>query len=342
MNITRIGVDLAKNVFHVHAVDRHAHVQWSAKLSRSKWVAAICKRVEPGAEIGMEACAGAHHWARELESRGYRVRLIAAQFVKPYVKSNKNDRVDAEAICEAMGRPSMRFVRAKSVEQQDVQATHRIRSELVQQRTAKANQIRGLVGEYGIVAPVGMGQLRQAIPQWLEDAENGLTSYFREMLYGLWEDLRQFDERIVGLDQQIQRMIKRDPQAQRLMKLRGVGPITATALSAALGNGNSFNKGRDFAASLGLTPKQHSTGGKERLLGISKRGDPYLRTLLVHGARAVVAAVKRNHKGDELSQWVEQLSSRKHANVVAIALANKTARIAWAIVRADADYEPAT
>ena len=196
MNITRIGVDLARNVFHVHAVDKHSHVQWSAKLSRSKWLAAICKRVKPGAEIDMEACAGARHWVRVLESRGCRVKLIAAQFVKPYVKSNKNDRVDAEA----MGCLSMRFVRAKSVDQQDVQATHRIRSELVQHRTAKANQIRGLVGEYGVVAPVRIGQLRQAIPQWLEDAENGLTSYFREMLYGLWEDLRRFDERIVGLD----------------------------------------------------------------------------------------------------------------------------------------------
>lgn len=340
MNITRIGVDLAKSVFHVHAVNKHDQVQWTAKLSRAKWIAAICNRFEPGAEIGMEACAGAHHWARALESRGYRVKLIAAQFVKPYVKSNKNDHVDAEAICEAMSRPSMRFVRPKSVGQQDVQATHRIRSELVGHRTAKANQIIGLVGEYGIVAPVGIRQLRQANPCWLEDAENGLTGYFREMLYGLWEDLQRLDERIAELDDQIQRMVKEDPQARRLMQLRGVGPITATALSAALGDGNDFKKGRDFAASLGLTPKQHSTGGKERLLGISKRGDPYLRTLLVHGARAVVAAVKRNHRGDELSQWIEQMSVRKHANIVAVALANKTARIAWAIVSAEADYDP--
>lgn len=340
MNISRIGVDLAKNVFHVHAVDRHDHVQWTAKLSRRKWIAAICLRAEPGVEIGMEACAGAHHWARVLEARGYRVKLIAAQFVKPYVKSNKNDHIDAQAVCEAMSRPSMRFVRPKSIEQQDVQATHRIRSELVGQRTAKANQIRGLVGEYGIVAPVGIGQLREAIHLWLEDAENGLTSCFREMLHGLCIDLKRLDERIGELDGQIQRMVKGDSQARRLMKLRGVGPITATALSAALGDGKSFKKGRDFAASLGLTPKQHSTGGKERLLGISKRGDPYLRTLLVHGARAVVAAVKRNHKGDELSRWIEQMSARKHANIVSVALANKTARIAWAIVSAEADYEP--
>lgn len=203
MNITRIGVDLAKSVFHVHAVNKHDQVQWTAKLSRAKWIAAICNRFEPGAEIGMEACAGAHHWARALESRGYRVKLIAAQFVKPYVKSNKNDHVDAEAICEAMSRPSMRFVRPKSVGQQDVQATHRIRSELIGHRTAKANQIIGLVGEYGIVAPVGIRQLRQANPCWLEDAENGLTGYFREMLYGLWEDLQRLDERIAELDDQI-------------------------------------------------------------------------------------------------------------------------------------------
>ena len=194
MNITRVGVDIAKSVFHVHGVDRHDQVQWRGKYSRGKWLDAIAKRVPEGAEIGMEACASSHHWARELQARGYRVKLIAAQFVKPYVKSNKNDRVDAEAICEAMGRPNMRFVAVKTVEQQDVQAVHRIRSELVQQRTAKANQIRGLIGEYGLVAPTGIGQLRAALPRWLEDAENGLTDDFRVLLAGLAEDLRHLGE----------------------------------------------------------------------------------------------------------------------------------------------------
>lgn len=171
MNITRVGVDIAKSVFHVHGVDRHDQVQWRGKYPRDKWLNGIIKRVPVGAEIGMEACASSHYWARALQARGYRVRLVAAQFVKPYVKSNKNDRVDAEAICEAMGRPSMRFVAVKTVAQQDTQAAHRIREELVRQRTAKANQIRGLVGEYGLVAPVGIGQLRAALPHWLEEAE---------------------------------------------------------------------------------------------------------------------------------------------------------------------------
>nr|WP_082709004.1 IS110 family transposase [Marinobacterium profundum] len=196
MNIIRVGVDIAKSVFHVHGVDRHCQLQWQGKYSRQKWLEALCKRVPVGAEIGMEACASSHYWARELQKRGYTVKLIAAQFVKPYVKSNKNDRVDAEAICEAMSRPNMRFVAVKAVAQQDTQAAHRIREELVGQRTAKANQIRGLVGEYGIIAPTGIQQLRSSLPCWLEDGENGLTDAFRALLYGLADDLRFLDDRM--------------------------------------------------------------------------------------------------------------------------------------------------
>ena len=191
----------------------------------------------------MEARASSHYWARELQSRGYHVRLIAAQFVKPYVKSNKNDRVDAEAICEAMSRPNMRFVAPKVVAQQDIQAAHRIREELVGQRTAKANQIRGLVGEYGIIAPVGIQQLRRTLPGWLEDAENGLTDSFRVLLNGLAEDLRHLDNRIKALDDRITESVRQDPVAKRLMTLRGVGPLTASALSGALGDGKAFRKG---------------------------------------------------------------------------------------------------
>ncbi len=338
MNITRVGVDIAKSVFHVHAVDRHDQTQWQAKLRRCQWLGALSKRVPPGAEIGMEACASAHHWARELHKRGYRVKLIAAQFVKPYVKSNKNDVVDAEAICEAMSRPGMRFVAVKTVAQQDTQAAHRIREGLVGQRTAKANQIRGLVGEYGIVTPVGIQKLRQALPQWLEDAQNGLTDDFRTLLAGLADDLRYLDNRVEHLSEQIRQCVDKNPVARRLLELRGVGPLTASALAGALGDGKSFGKGRDFAASLGLTPRQHSTGGKARLLGISKRGDGYLRKLLVHGSRAVIRHAK--NRDDGLSQWVNELSTRKHTNVVTVALANKTARIAWAIVHNDMAYEP--
>jgi transposase len=212
---------------------------------------------------------------------------VAPQFVKPYVKSNKNDANDAEAICEAMGRPHMRFVSVKSVEQQDIQAVHRVRAELIKQRTAKANQIRGLVAEYGLVAPKELGHLRRALPCWLEDAENGLSGRFRRLLNGLWGDLQALDERLSGLDREITLMAQSDPVARRLQQLRGVGPIIATALVAAVGNGEQFAKGRQMSAALGLTPRQQSSGGKERLLGISKQGDVYLRALLIHGARAV-------------------------------------------------------
>ncbi|AJY48899.1 transposase IS111A/IS1328/IS1533 [Halomonas sp. KO116] len=299
MSISRVGVDIAKSVFHVHGVDRHDQVQWRGKYQRDKWLDAIVKRVPAGAEIGMEACASAHHWARVLQARGYHVKLIAAQFVKPYVKSNKNDRVDAEAICEAMNRPHMRFVAVKTVAQQDVQAA---RSELVQQRTAKANQIRGLIGEYGLVAPTGIGQLRAALPRWLEDAENGLTDDFRVLLPSLAEDLRHLDDRIVTVTERIERHAQTDPVARRLMTLRGVGILTASALTGALGDAQAFKRGRDFAASLGLTPRQHSTGGRDRQLGISKRGDCYLRTLLVHGARTALRWSEGRE--DNLSHWV--------------------------------------
>jgi len=339
MKIIRVGVDLAKEVFHVHGVDEREKPVWQRRLSRGRWFEAVLAKVEPGCEIGMEACTGAHHWAREFQSRGYAVKLIAPQFVKPYVKSNKNDSQDAEAVCEAMSRPTMRFVEIKSVEQQDIQALHRIRSELVSQRTAKGNQIRGLVAEYGLVAPKQMLRLRRAIPDWLEDAENGLSERFRCLLHGLWGDLQELDRRVAEMDAEIEVIAKSDPVAQRLQQLRGVGPVTATALVAAVGSGEQFAKGRDLAVSLGLTPKQHSTGGKERLLGISKRGDPYLRSLLVHGARTVICWAK--HKDDPLSQWVMSVARRRHPNVAAVALANKTARIAWAMIKEGTDYQPA-
>ena len=338
MNITRVGVDIAKSVFHVHGVDRHDQTQWQAKLKRTQWLDSLCDRVPPGGEIGMEACASAHYWGRELQKRGYIVKLIAAQFVKPFVKSNKNDRVDAEAICEAMNRPGMRFVAVKTIDQQDIQAAHRIREELVGQRTAKANQIHGLVGEYGITAPVGINKLRQALPHWLEDAENDLTDAFRALLFDLAEDLRHFDRRIADLDDRITQAVKADPVARRLLELRGVGELTASALAGALGDGKASGKGRDFAASLGLTPRQHSTGGKDRLQGISKRGDSYLGKLLVHGARAVIRYSKDRDDGP--SQWLNELVVRKHLNVATVALANKTARIAWAIVHNEMAYDP--
>ncbi|NIO62220.1 MAG: IS110 family transposase [Gammaproteobacteria bacterium] len=339
MKISRVGIDLAKNVFQLHGTDHQGKAVWKRKLTRDKWVQSLLDKIEPGCEMGMEACAGAHHWARVLQSRGFTVKLVPPQFVKPYVKSNKNDANDAEAICEAMGRPNMRYVQVKTVHQQDMQATHRIRSELMNHRKAKANQIRGLVAEYGLVAPQQHHCLRAAIPDWLEDAENGLTGMFRRLLYGLWADLDRLDRRIVELDKEIEHLAKSDPVAQRLQQLRGVGPLIATALVATIGSGTQFKRGREMAASLGLTPKQCSSGGKERLLGISKRGDSYLRSLLIHGARSVILHAK--HKEDRLSCWVRELAARRHINVAAVALANKTARMAWVMMTKDVDYDPA-
>ncbi len=337
-NLSRVGVDLAKNIFQLHGIDRTETTIWCRRLKRDNWIKVLLNKVEPGCKIGMEACTGAHHWARLLQAKGFHVKLIAPQFVKPYVKSNKNDANDAEAICEAMSRPGMRFVTVKTIEQQNIQAVHRIRSELVGQHTTKGNQIRGLVAEYGLVAPQRMNHLRAAIPAWLEDAENGLSGRFRRLLDGLWGDLKRLDKRVAEMDKEIALIAQHDPVAKRLQQLRGVGPMIATALIASVGDGKQFANGRQMAASLGLTPKQHSSGGKDRLLGISKRGDAYLRSLLIHGARSVIYAARE--KEDRLSQWVMSIASRRHPNVAAVALANKTARMAWAMLRHDTDYHP--
>ena len=338
MKLIRVGVDLAKNVFQVHGVDRSEKAVWRCKLVRGDWIKALLAQIEPGCEIGMEACSGAHHWARLLQAKGFTVKLIAPQFVKPYVKSNKNDANDAEAICEAMSRPHMRFVAVKTVEQQDIQAVHRVRASLIDQRKAKGNQIRGLASEYGLVAPKELLHLRAAIPRWLEDWGNGLSERVRRLLGGLWKDLLAIDERVEELDREIEQIARQDPVAVRLQQLRGIGPVTATALLATVGDASQFANGRQMAASFGLTPKQNSSGGKERLLGISKRGDAYLRSLLVHGARAVIRTAQT--KTDRLSIWVMRIASTRHPNIAAVALANKTARIAWAMMSRGTDYCP--
>jgi transposase len=338
MKLSRVGIDLAKNVYQLHGVDRTGKTVWKRRLKRHQWLKVLLDTAGPECEIGMEACAGAHHWARELQSRGYTVKLIPPQFVKPYVKSNKSDAKDAEAICEAMSRPNMRFVTVKNVEQQDIQATHRIRAELITQRTAKANQIRGLVAEYGLVAPKHMSSLRAAIPCWLEDAQNGLTADFRSLLHGVWNDLLGLDDRVCEMDQVIERLAESHEACVRLQQLRGVGPMISTAMIATVGDARQYHKSRQMAAAIGITPKQHSSGDRDRLLGISKRGDVYLRTLMIHGARAVVARAK--HKDDPLSRWVTGIATKRHPNVAAVALANKTARMAWAMLRNETDYDP--
>ena len=335
MKITRVGIDLAKEVFQVHGVDRGGKTVVRRQLRRNQ-MTSYFKQL-PACLIGLEACASAHHWARLLSEQGHTVKLIAPQFVKPYVKGNKNDANDAEAICEAVGRPTMRFVPIKTVEQQNIQALHRVRSELVRQRTAKVNQIRGLLGEYGIVVRQGVASLRQAVPAILEDADNGLMSDFRALLAGLREDLVYLDDRVAKLDQTLHTLAHSHEAARRLLTLRGVGPITATALVASLGDGQSFRRGRDASAWVGLVPGQHSSGGKDKLLGISKRGDAYLRTLLIHGARSAIQAAKGRE--DSLSRWVQSLCTRRNKNIAAVALANKTMRMAWAILKSGADYQ---
>jgi len=338
MKLTRVGVDLAKQVFQVHGVDRVERPVWCKRLKRSRWIADLERDVEPGAEIGMEACGGAHHWARVLQSKGYRVKLIAPQFVKPYVKTNKTDANDAEANCEAMSRPSMRFVAVKTVEQQDLQAVHRVRSSLIRERTAKANQLRGLVYEYGLVAPREIKSLRRAVPQWLEDATNGLTPRFRALLSGLYGDLRLLDERVRELDREVASITREHEPVRRLMQINGIGPLIASALYALVGDARHYRNGRELAVALGLTPGQHSSGGKEKLLGISKRGDKYVRTLLIHGARSALRTAPG--RTDRISRWALALAERSHANVAVTALANKTARIAWAMLRHGTNYEP--
>lgn len=335
MNIKRIGIDLAKQVFQLHGVDHNEKVVLKKQLPRPKMLAYF--KSLPPCLIGMEACGSSHYWARELQKLGHTVKLMAPQFVKPYVKSNKNDANDAEAICEAVSRPNMRFVTIKTVAQQDIQAVHRIRSELVKQRTAKGNQIRGLLAEYGVVVNKRIDVLRNALPSLIEDTENGLSADFRILLEELRQDLIALDERVLVLTGKINVLAKANEDALRLQQIPGVGPMTATAIISAIGDGKQFKCGRDLAAWLGLTPRQHSSGGKERLLGISKRGDAYLRTLLIHGARAVLRVSET--KTDSLNCWLKNLCGRRNKNIAAVALANKNARIIWAILTKKTDYQ---
>jgi transposase len=267
---------------------------------------------------------------------------MAPQFVKPYVKGNKNDFNDAEGICEAVGRANMRFVDIKSIEQQDLLAVHRIRQGVVKARTAQVNQIRGLLAEYGIVVAKGVGQVRRALPRILEDAENRLSELFRALLAELYEHLRQLDERIKGYDRRINALFNSQEACRRIEAVEGIGPLGATAVVATFGAARQFNSARQFSAALGLVPGQNSTGGKPRLLGISKRGDRYIRTLLVHGARSVVSTVLRKDKDDARSRWIKRLATERGMNRAAVALANKNARILWALLSRGETYRVAT
>lgn len=324
-----MGIDLAKRYFHVHGVDVGGRKVISKKFSRQKLKEYLVTL--PPCIVAMEACASAHYWARVLRSYGHEVRLIAPQFVKPFVKSNKNDAADAEAICEAAQRPNMRFVAVKEIEQQDIQSIHRMRSLTVERRTAQINQTRGLLLEYGIEIPAGKFNLFKRLPEILEDAENSLTNMFREELFGLYGELRHLDERIDHYDQKIEQIAQADERMQRLQTIPGIGPKIATALAAAIGDISSFKNGRELAAWIGLVPRQHSTGGTSTLLGISKRGDVYLRQLIIHGARAVLRWVDR--KTDRTSRWAAVLKVRRHKNIAIVAMANKMVRVAFALLK---------
>jgi transposase len=335
MNVMTIGLDIAKNVFQLHGVDANGKTVLRKQLKRNQVLAFFANL--SACRVGLEACSGAHYWARELIKLGHDARLISPQFVKPYVKGNKNDANDAEAICEAVGRSNMRFVPIKSIEQQDLQMLHRVRSGLVKERTALANCIRGLLSEYGIIVALGIAKLRQQLPDILEEAENGLTMAARQIFADLQEQLIELDKQVAAYGDKIQSVHRASEVSQRLGDVPGIGSITATALLAALGDGKAFTSARQVAAWLGLVPRQDSSGGKPRLLGISKRGDVYLRTLLIHGARAVVKAAAQ--KDDSQSRWINDLVKRRNANIAAVAVANKNARIVWALLTKSESYD---
>jgi transposase len=291
MKITTIGIDLAKNVFQVHGVDASGKAVLRKQLKRDQMATFFANL--PPCLIGMEACGSAHYWARKLQGLGHTVRLMAPQFVKPYVKTNKNDAADAEAICEAVTRPTMRFVPIKNVEQQAVLALHRVRQGLVKARTAQANQMRGLLSEFGLIVPQGIAHLYERVPLLLDQANDALPGAFRELMQRLLAHLKELDRQVGEMERQIQAWHRTNALSRKLEQIPGIGPITASALVASIGNAQNFANGRQLAAWLGLVPRQHSTGGKANLLGISKRGDTYLRTLLIHGARSVIRHAER-------------------------------------------------
>ena len=325
-DITMLGIDLAKNVFQLHGVTGEGRVVVRRQVRRAQLLNTIAK-LKPKT-VAMEACAGAHEWGRRITALNCQVRLIAPQFVKPFVKSQKNDRNDAEAICEAALRPTMRFVALKTTDQQQILALHRLRAGAVKTRTAMANQLRGILGEFGVVAPQGIGKLRYALPLILEDAQNGLPPLLRSELAQQAQRLRELDAEVARLSARIEALAAAHEPCRRLMQRRGVGPLIASAFVAELGDPRVFHSGRQVAAWLGLVPRQRSSGGRAVLLGITKHGDAYLRTLLIHGARSVVRVAARHD--DPLSRWVCALKERRGVHKAIVAVANKTARQLWA------------
>jgi len=336
--ITVLGIDLAKLVFHVVGMDDAGHVILRKRLTRSALLSFIANL--PPLRIGMEACGSAHYWARQFREHGHDVRLIAPQFIKADVKSPKNDARDAEAICEAVTRPTMRFVPIKRVEQQDLQALHRIRERLIKARTALVNEIRGLLSEYGIILPQRLTKFRALIVEKLEADQAKLTALSTEVFRHLYEEFLALEKRLAYYHEKLTAIGQAHPECQRLQTIPGIGPVSATALIAAIGDVTQFKNGRQLAAWLGLVPREHSTGGKPRRLGISKRGERSLRKLLVHGARATLRWV--DTKSDDRSRWLKALIARRGKNRATVALANKNARIAWALLAHNQEYRVRT
>jgi transposase len=329
-----IGIDLGKHTFHLHGQDRHGRALLRKKFGRKELVEFLAN-FQP-ATVVMEACAGAHYMARQLTGLGHQVKLISPQFVKPFVKANKNDFIDAEAICEAASRPSMRFVSPKTEEQQILGACHRVRESLVRDRVKTSNQIHGFLLEFGISLPIGPGVIKR-LPSVL--AEHRLPARLIVVLERLHAHYKYLEQQIDEVEKEIALQLKEDDLGTRLMTVPGIGPITASLLSAELGDGKQYRCGRDFAASVGLVPRQYSTGGRATLLGISKRGDKAMRRLLVQCARAYMIWLHR--KTGQLAEWVRSMLMRRHPNVVACALANKLARTVWALAARHTEYREA-
>jgi transposase len=323
-DITTVGIDLAKNVFALHGVDGSGHVVLRRTVRRERLAPLVAQL--PACLIGMEACSGAHQWARQFAEFGHVVRLMAPKFVAPYRKSGKNDDNDAGAICEAVGRPSMRFVPVKTLEQQAVLAQHRVRQGFIEERTATLNRIRGVLAEFGQVLPQRASEVRRGLAQRLEQLPSRVAAALKDLL----THVRVLDERIGAYDRELQQHARSEPNAQRIQHLCGIGPITASAIVASVGAAREFRNGRQFAAWLGLTPRQYSSGGKTRLGHITRRGDPYLRTLLIMGARAVLQAAARHI--DRLSRWALALKARRGYHRTCVAIAAKNARILWVLL----------
>jgi transposase len=332
-----IAIDTAKRIFFLHGEDAAGKVVLRQKLTRDQLMCFLAN--QPRSTIALEAGCGAHHWARAFSKLGHEVRLIHPKFVRPFVKTNKNDWNDAAAICEAAQRPTMRFVAPKSLEQQDLLALHRIRSRLVTQRTALCCQIRGLLAEYGIVLPITVPKLRRALPDVLEDAENELTVRARRLIASLQEELISLQARIEPYEQAIEQASMDSEDCRRLRAIPGIGPISATAVVATMGDPKMFKNGRHFAAFLGLVPRQHSSGGKSQLGHISRRGDIYIRRILIQGAHTTLRWIER--RNGSRADWVRALIARRGKKVAAVAIANKNARMAWRLLCEGASYDDA-